>query len=174
MSKPYAECVVRVHQTTRRVVHPPIAPRRSLLYLQPAAELRRVDDAGDVGPARHQQQGHLGVPPLGVGLLVSHIRGDRSRTAAARLDAAPEERAAGEELVGQVAGKELVAASAPSRGQRQSRLHRLGFSRRGGQPLCPQLPLLALAEGDTRRFQLLAERHINGSDSPRSTSAQSP
>jgi hypothetical protein len=29
MSEPYGECVVRVHQTTRRVVHPPIAPRRS-------------------------------------------------------------------------------------------------------------------------------------------------
>ena len=30
---------------------PPTWP--SVLYLQPAAELRRVNDAGDVGPARH-------------------------------------------------------------------------------------------------------------------------
>jgi len=86
---------------------------RLVLNLQPAAELRRVDDAGDVGPAGHQQPGHLGVPPLRVRL--GSRRGNRSRSrsrpSAARLDPTPQERAVGEELVRQVAGQQLVVAT---------------------------------------------------------------
>lgn len=89
----------------------------------------------------------------------------------------------GEKLVGKVAGQELVAAAGGGGGGRaslsRSRLPQLGFSRDrerlgllrlGGQQLA--LTLLALAESDTRRLKLLAQRHIDGYASPLATSAR--
>jgi hypothetical protein len=148
----------------------------SVLYLQPAAELRRVHDAGDVGPARHQQPRHLRVPLPGVRL---GPRRCRSRGSAARLDPPTQERAVGEELVGQVPGQELVVAGGGGGGgggrASRSRIPRLGSSRHrerlGLQQLA--LALLALAEDDTRGLQLLAQRHIDGCASPPDTSARS-
>jgi len=86
---------------------------RSLLNPEPAAELRGVDDAGDAGPARHEQPRNLRVAPARLGrgdgeggLLLLPARPRRLQPPLA------EERAAPQELVRQVPGQQLVAAGA--------------------------------------------------------------
>uniref|UniRef100_A0A0A9DLU5 Uncharacterized protein n=1 Tax=Arundo donax TaxID=35708 RepID=A0A0A9DLU5_ARUDO len=109
--------------------HAPTGRRRGrtlLLDPEPAAELRRVDDARDAGPARHEQPRHLRVPPARLG------RGDGERLgllpARRRLESLlAEERSAPQELVRQVPGQELVApadalAGGPRRRRRELRL----------------------------------------------------
>lgn len=79
---------------------------RSLLDAEPASELRRVDDAGDAGPARHKQPRDLRVAPARLG------RGGGVLLLQARRLEPPlaEERAVPQELVRQVPGQQLVAA----------------------------------------------------------------
>uniref|UniRef100_A0A0A9D869 Uncharacterized protein n=1 Tax=Arundo donax TaxID=35708 RepID=A0A0A9D869_ARUDO len=92
--------------------------RTLLLDPEPAAELRRVDDARDAGPASHEQPRHLRVPPArlrsgdGGGLRLLPVRRRRRRRRLELLLA--EERAAPQELVRQVPGQQLVASPSPS------------------------------------------------------------
>lgn len=79
---------------------------RSLLDPEPVSELRRVDDAGDAGPARHKQPRNLRVAParLGRGGGILLLQAGRLQPPLA------EERAAPQELVRQVPGQQLVAS----------------------------------------------------------------
>jgi hypothetical protein len=107
-------------RSSRQCGHAPHAPdlqrpgrmaTRSLLDPEPASELRRVDDAGYAGPARHKQPRNLRVAPArlrrrggggGGGILLLQTGQLQPPLA--------EERAAPQELVRQVPSQQLVAA----------------------------------------------------------------
>jgi hypothetical protein len=164
------------------------APAVLLLYPEPVAELRRVDDAGDAGSAGHQQQRRLGVPRAGIGRRRPGARRGGGGLAV-RLRPLTEERAGPEELVRQVPRHELEAAPAATLGEwRRRRWHgldepsgvsrpgRLGPSghrreqrrrRRWRRPLLLRrraVPLLPLAErpAATWRLRPRADRHLDG------------
>lgn len=124
---------------------------RSLLDLEPVSELRRVDDAGDAGPARHKQPRNLRVAPArlgrggGGGVLLLQ---------AGRLEPPlAEERAAPQELVRQVPGQQLVAADLGPRLMRERRL--------GAKPhrRAVRLDATRIGPSERRRRRLPLEQH---------------